>query len=327
MINFTAPNTEKNKSLIFDACMHLFPAFYFRVKNNAFVWLLIVLPMVLLSCEQQVNINLKASAPQVVVQGAIETNLPPYVILTNTVGFFSSIDLATLQNNFIHNAVVTVNDGTNTVTLKEYALDTGKGNKFYIYSVDTSNPSQIMIGAINKFYTLNIIYQGVTYTGVTKIPAPKGLDSLWFAAPLFTDRKTPDSAHQLYMNYTDPDTPGNNICYYTQINNQVMYLAGVYNDAVINGKTVSNIALVAGYNNTDSANVDSLRYFYPGDTVTVKWCEIDNSVYNFWNNYFYAIQTLGNPFAAPTNVIGNLNNGALGIWGGYGSIYYKVVVP
>ena len=294
--------------------------------KSFFLVLALVLTVFLLSCEQQININLKSDTSQLVVQGAIETNLPPYVILTNSLGFFSTISLSNLQNSFVHNASIQVNDGTNTVTLKEYKVDTAGGGSFYIYTLDTSNSAQLMFGVVNKFYSLTINVNGKTYTATTKIPNPKGCDTEWFAAPIFQNKKTPDSAYQLYINYTDPDTPGNNVVYYTQINGGQTYIAGVYNDAVVNGKTVKKIALVAGYDDSVSANPDSARYFYPGDTVVLKWCEIDNRVYNFWNDYFYALQTTGNPFASPTNVIGNVSNGAVGVWAGYGSIYYKLVV-
>ena len=35
--------------------------------------------------------------------------------------------------------------------------------------------------------------------------------------------------------------------------------------------------------------------------------------------------TNGNPFAEPTNLVGNINNG-LGIWTGYGSVYYQIPI-
>jgi len=278
------------------------------------------------SCEKEVHINLGSSPSQVVVEGAIETNVPPYVILTSTISFFSDVSLTTLQNSFLHGANIKVSDGTDTITLKEYSIDTGLNNKFYVYTIDTAALPNIMLGQVNKFYTLTIVYNGKTYTSVTKIPNPKGLDSLWFGPPAQTNSKTPDSAKQLFGNYTDPDTPGNYVRYFTEINGQPFYPSGIFSDAIVNGKTVDNIALYAGYNNSIDANGDSLSYFYPGDTVTLKWCEIDQKVYTFWNTEQYAASAAGNPFATPINVQSNISNGALGVWAGYGSILYTLVV-
>ena len=289
--------------------------------------LVLVLTICLLACQKEVHINLASSPSQVVVEGAIETNTPPYVILTSTIGFFSKIDLSTLQNSFLHGAVVTVSDDSTTVTLKEYAIDTGSNNHFYIYSIDTSNLANLMFGRPGKFYKLSITYNGITYTSTTKIPYPKGVDSLWFGAPTFTRDKTPDSAVELFANYTDPDTMGNYVRYFTKRNNELYYPSGIFDDGLVNGKHISNIDLYAGYDDSSNVNADSLIYFYPGDTVTLRWCEIDKGVYDFWNTYQFASNAIGNPFASPINVKSNISNGALGVWCGYGTIFRTLVVP
>ena len=296
---------------------------------NAFgVRLIVVLFLVvsLASCQKEVHINLGSTPPQVVVQGAIETNVPPYVILTNTIGFFSSIDLTTLQNSFLHGALITVSDGTATVTLKEYSIDTGSNSKFYVYSVDTAALGNIMYGQVGKFYTLSVTYNGTTYTSVTKIPVPKGIDSMWFGPPTFKNSKTPDSAVELFANYSDPDTPGNYVRYFTKRNNELYYPSGIFSDDLVNGNVIRNIDLYAGYDDSTNVNGDSLRYFYPGDSVTLKWCEIDKGVYDFWNTYAFASNAIGNPFSSPINVKTNMTNGALGVWCGYGTVFTTLVV-
>lgn len=281
----------------------------------------------LLSCQKEVHLNLASSPPQLVVEGAIETNQPPYVFLTTSISFFAHIDLATLENSYVHNAVVTVSDGYTTIHLREYAIDTSGGNKVYVYSVDTANLSGIMLGQVGRYYTLTITYNGQTYRSTTKIPAVKGLDTLWFDAPTFKDTKTPYNALELFANYTDPDTPGNYVRYFTRINSQPFYPSQIFTDEVVNGKHVPDIGLTAGYVQSQDANGDSLNYFYPGDTVVLKWCEIDKGVYDFWNTFQFANNAIGNPFASPINIQSNISNGALGLWAGYGSIMYTLYVP
>ena len=195
-----------------------------------------------------------------------------------------------------------------------------------MYTIDTSNLANLMFGEVGKFYKLNIAYNGTTYTSTTKIPNPKGVDSLWFGTPIFANAKTPDSAKQLYANYTDPDTPGNYVRYFTQRNSEPFYPSEIFSDEVVNGKRITNIGLYAGYENVQNVKADSLRYFYKGDTVVLKWCEIDKSVYTFWNTLEYSNNASGNPFASPINVTSNISNGALGVWAGYGSIFTKIVV-
>jgi len=284
-----------------------------------------VLTFSLLSCERPVTINLGSSPPTLVVQGQIENGQPPFVVLSTTVGFFSTIDLATLQNTFVHGATVTVSDGTKTMTLKEYSLDTIGTSKVYYYTVDTANLSNLFVGQVEHYYTLTVISNGKTYTSVTKIPNPAPLDSIYVDSPLFTNSKTPPHALQLYGDYKDPDTIGNYVKYFTSRNNGSYYPAdGVYNDQVINGTFVRKIQFEVGFNDSANANSDSLRYLYSGDKVTIKWCSIDKGVYTFWNTYQFAQNSVGNPFATPINVTSNISNGALGVWAGYGT-YFKTL--
>ncbi len=284
--------------------------------------------IVLASCEKEVHINLGSTPDRVVVQGQIETGQPPYVVLTSTISFFSNVDLGTLEKSFLHKANIKVSDGSKTVTLREYSLDTGTSNKYYVYSIDTSNLiANFMVGQVGKSYSLTVTYNGQTYSSVTTVPRPKGVDTMWFAPPEFQGRKTPDSAMQLFVNYTDPDTPGNYVRYFTQRNSGQFFPVGIFSDEVVNGKKVSNIGLFAGYDNGTKVNGDSLRYFYPGDSVTLKWCEIDKAVYNFWNSYDFAINSVGNPFSSPINLVTNISNGGLGVWAGYGSAITTLVVP
>ena len=48
--------------------------------------------------------------------------LPPYVILTKSIEYSSSIGLDALNDLFVHDAQVTISDGTNTVALQELCV-------------------------------------------------------------------------------------------------------------------------------------------------------------------------------------------------------------
>lgn len=293
-------------------------------KIAVYIVALFVMLVSFAGCEKEVHINLKSSPPKMVVQGAIENGQPPYVILNTTLGFFSNIDLSTVQNSFIHDAVIKVSDGIKTITLKEYTIDTGSSNKFYIYTVDTSSLANVIIGELGKFYSLTIDYNGTTYSSVTKVPLPKGLDSLWFAEPTLTRSSTPDSALELFGNYVDPDTPGNYVKYFTSRNGEPFYPGSVFTDEIVNGKPVSNLDLFAGRPNDNADFSDSVIYFFPGDSVILKWSEIDKGVYDFWNTYEFSLRSGGNPFSSPISIKSNISNGALGCWAGYGSILYHM---
>ncbi len=281
----------------------------------------------LLSCEKEVKINLDSGEPRVVVEGAIETGLPPYVILTKSIGYFSKIDLQTIQNSFLHDAEVTVSDGIKTVNLVEYTVDTGSNAKFSIYTIDTTQPPSTWLrGEVEKTYKLTVKYNGQMYEASTKIPNPTYLDSVITAPAAIVSEKTKD-AKLIKIFFKDPDTLGNYVRYFTKTNSEPFYpgLNSVYPDELING-TYFETTLPSGEDRSKEQNFDSSGYFYVGDTVTLKWCAIDKASYDFWSTYEFALGTLGSPFASPTRVKSNISNNGLGIWVGYGATYYNLVI-
>lgn len=284
------------------------------------------------ACEKEVKINLTNGATQLVVNGQIETGLPPFVVLTRSIGYFSKVDLTTLQNSFIHDAVVTVNDGTKEVTLKEISFDTSSGGtsgRFYFYTVDPADPDALSFsGTPGKSYRLSITSEGRNYTSTTKIPVPQPIDSLVALAPKTVPAKAP-TAMQLMVYYSDPDTQGNAVRYFTRRNSEPFYPGptSVFDDMIVNGTDNGQFPLQAGSSRSSLDFSDSTGFVFKGDTVTLKWAAIDRGVFNFYSTFEYAIGTVGNPFASPINVQTNISGGALGIWAGYGSTYTTIVVP
>lgn len=281
----------------------------------------------LASCEKEVNIKLNTGEPSLVVEGVIENGLPPYVFLTKSIGYFSTIDLNTLQNSFVRNAKVTVSDGLRTVQLKEYSVDTGgSGNKLFFYSIDTN--SSLFVGQVEKVYKLTIEVDGKIYESYTKIPNPTNIDSVKTVQPdpPFDKDKNP-LARQIRIYFKEPDTAGNFVRYFTRRNSEPYYPGpnSVYPDEIING-IYFETTLALGEPAGREFSRDSSTVGYPGDTVTLKWCAIDRANYTFWSTYEYSLGTLGNPFSTPIQVKSNVSNGALGVWTGYGTVYKTIVL-
>ena len=51
--------------------------------------------LILLGCEKEITLNLPQAESKIVVEGSIEPNFPPYVILTKSQGYFEPIDINT----------------------------------------------------------------------------------------------------------------------------------------------------------------------------------------------------------------------------------------
>lgn len=273
------------------------------------------------SCEKNVDFNLKESEPVLTVDAQIENGMAPVVVLTKSFSYYQKIDAALLANSFVRNAEVRISNGTFTHRLKEYAIPLAPGFFGYYYSIDSTNMATAFVGELNKSYNLQIISEAKEYTAFTDIPASVNYpDSVWFKpAP-----QNPDTNKRaMYIKATDPPGRGNYVRYFTKKNNDA-YLAGenVFDDQVIDGTTYE-IQLPQGVNRNNPAKADS-NFYKKGDVVTLKFCAINKASYTFWNTWEFAYQSIGNPFAQPNKVIGNISNGALGIFIGYAAGYQTV---
>jgi hypothetical protein len=291
---------------------------------NKFVLSCIVL-LSILSCEKTINIKTDVTASKLVVDAEIENDLPPTVILSNSIGYYATIDSTIITNSFIHNAVVTISDGNKTHQLKEYKLPASSGF-FYYFSSDPASPTTYMKGAFGKKYQLKITYQNQVYSASTGIPElTKKIDSIWWK-PL---NNYPDSPQVVVMTrVTDPPGLGNYIRYFTKQNDGPFFpgFNSVFDDQIVDGKTYS-IQIDRGVDRNQKVDRANYGYFLKGDTATIKLCNIDKASYDFWRTWEYAFQSIGNPFSSPGKVIGNIDNGALGSFCGYAAQYKTLIIP
>ena len=279
--------------------------------------------LMLAACEKDVTLKLDNAVPLLVVDAQIEDAQAPLVVLTKSLGYFSKIDPQTLAGTFVRNAEVYISNGNTTHKLKEYATPLAPGFTGYFYSNDPSNPSTAFVGQLNKTYTLKIVAEGKEYTSTTYIPTNAiTLDSLYTKpAPLNPDT----SKRTLQLKSTDPPGLGNYGRYFTK-KNSGPFLPGensVFDDQVIDGSTFT-VQLPQGIDRNNPAKADS-NFFKRGDTITLKYCNIPQSAYIFWSTWEFAFQGIGNPFAQPNKVLGNITNGALGAFCGY-AVKYKTII-
>jgi Domain of unknown function (DUF4249) len=275
------------------------------------------------SCEKDIDFKLDDAESLLVVDAKIEDGQPPFVVLTKSLGFFSSINPLILENAYIHNADVYVSNGVLTHKLKEYSIQLFAGLTAYVYANDTISPTTSFIGEISKNYSLRIVSEGKEYNAITSIPTNAiMLDSIWVTpVPQFSDT----SKRILYFKATDPRGFGNYGRYFTKVNSGV-FLPGetsAFDDQIIDGTTFTS-QLPKGFYRPSKPTADS-NYFSRGDTISLKFCNISQSAYTFWSTWEFSFQTIGNPFAQPSKVIGNISNGALGVFSGY-AVQYKTIV-
>lgn len=277
------------------------------------------------SCEKSIHFVPDNASPSVVVEASIENGQAPVVILSSSVDYFSQITPQILQQSFIHQALVKISNGSRTMTLKEYEVPAGNGYNVYYYSTDSSQPANIFAGELNTQYSLQVEAGGKTYSAVTSIPPlAKKIDSLWW-------RPAPPGADSnqvvLMSRITDPPGLGNYIRYFTKTNGGPFLpgLNSVFDDQIVDGTTY-DIQVDQGVNRNETIDFANYAFFHRGDTVTVKFCNIDKATYDFWRTMEYSYSSIGNPFSTPTKVLGNVP-GALGYFGGYAAQYISLVIP
>jgi Domain of unknown function (DUF4249) len=323
---------------------------------RAFAFLLGI-SVLLVACEKEIEVEIPAVDPKVVVEGNIEQGQPPIVLLSWSQGYFEPTDLNSLSEMYIKGATVTVSDGVNTVQLDEICtadipaeflelaaealgFSAEQLQQFNICAYSKLD-DQTIWGEEGKIYNLTIDYNEHHLTAQTKICNLVELDNLWFE--IMTNDPN-DSLGFIFGNLTDPDTLGNAYRWYAKrINHYPAWedssIAGEQKDAgyiapigsVFDDEFFNGLSFEFGYyrgaliNSDKRDDIDVERGFYKtGDTVAVKGCVIDRGVYNFLSAFEDQISSQGSPFSVPFNVPSNINGG-LGVWAGYGAVLDTVI--
>jgi hypothetical protein len=289
----------------------------------------IALVSVLISCEKVIDVEVPDSASSIVIEGSIESGGFPLILITRSEAYFSPISTSAqaLANVLVDSARVFITvDGIETEIdkfclddlppeLQELAED--------ILGFDSipaglnicawANP--FLVGIEGKTYGLRVVHEGEEYKASTTIPHKVPLDSMWF-------KLQPPNEGQgfIWCTMDDPDTIGNSYRMYAErIGNDEGPIAvpgASFDDRFINGETF-DFNFSRGTRFGVEEDEDSAFFFATGDLVAVKFTT-DLAVYDFWESADDAIAGGQNPFVTPTQIRSNFDNGARGVWAGYG---------
>lgn len=273
--------------------------------------------MLLLCLTGCAEVGLPQPVPQIVVEGWIEDGYNPIVMLTTTVPIGESVtDLKELEKFVINWGKVTISDGEKSVVLS------GRRNNDYFppYIYTTSS----MTGQPGKTYTITVEYSGRTVTAQTTIPEDVPLEYIRVAA----SEENPDN-FQLVGGLKDNRNSKDYYKFFVKVSGKdstyVSSFLGLTDDAVLQDKT--EIAELPINNGSRRSDQRMTTYFSAEDRVIVKFCTLDQTSWQYWND-FEEIQSLSrNPFFPVSTSIRSNVKGGLGYWAGYGSRYYVVSIP
>ena len=298
-----------------------------------------------IACEVDITVDLPQADLMYVVEGHIESNQSPtwpYVLVSKNASYFEALDVSTLNDLFIHDAIVTIDDtlplyelcmedvnampdGIRDTVLALFAgfLNTTPENLSLLdYCVwipinyeDEAQMLAIFFGLYEPFlikfnedYKLEVKIDTHVMTAYTTIKDTVRFDSVWVALEN-------DTLISLRAKLTDPPEMGNNyrILFKRTAGDNVFESArnSSFNDKFFNGQVFDFII--------------DFRTYLPNDTIIIQLSTIDAEHRAFWRSYDRSIQTQGNPFSSPSNVSSNIDGG-LGIWGAYSTTYDTIIV-
>ncbi|MES2587796.1 MAG: DUF4249 domain-containing protein [Bacteroidota bacterium] len=300
----------------------------------------------LFSCEKEVVIDIPGYEKQLVIDGVIETNQPPFILLSTSKDIYSSTDLNSYLNGFVSGAIVTVSDGTTSVQLDEicsddlppgteemaaqlFGISEDELANYHLCAYTSFNPA--IFGQIGKTYDLTVVYEGKTYTSSTEIVSPTAFDSTYW--------KPAEGLNDYGYSYVTLSEPGETKDAYKwevkRINKNAQgetidatftkTFQPIFNDEFINGLTFD-----FWYENPMSYDDETVEekyqgYYKLGDTVVIKFSKMDQAVFEFYEKKYVQLSSGGSPFASPSNIPSNIKGGALGVWAGFSPIFDTLI--
>ncbi len=296
------------------------------------------------ACEREFTPEVVGINDNIVVEGYIEAGdrpTPAFVVLTRSVPFFSEFNTSS-SNIFVRDAQVWVSNGTDSVRLTQFCwsdldsnlrrqaarsfginLDSVTSNFNFCAYIDIAGR---MRGEVGKTYHLTIAADNRRLTATTTIPQLVRIDSANFVRPPGINQN--DTMWQMRPWVKDPAAVKNYYRSLVSVNGS-SYGKGrgsVTDDAFFDGITTQF------YMPNNSPNrrkePDAIEdLFFKGDTISIKYCQIDKAHFDFWRTLEFNANNQG-PFSSYTRVIYNIKGeGGIGIWGGIGVTYFDIIAP
>lgn len=232
--------------------------------------------LILSSCEDLIELDIKGVDPQVVIVGDLNNMLAQHEI-----SIHKSVALTeSLGSSAVSNAQVSVISEGDQQT---YPF-TYKGEGIY-----ENSKLQLRVG---RSYLLKVQLDGKSYEARSTVPAYVEVDSLNLKTKTFFNEE------KIFISFSfqDPAEKANYFKYNIQRNQKPLHFASVYSDKYNDGLYVEHEI------------TDPDEDIMAGDEIKIVRTCIDVSVYNYWSD----IQNLNPGSLAPANPRSNISNGALG---------------
>jgi hypothetical protein len=233
--------------------------------------------MILLSCTEEIDIDLNSSDPQIVIEGSISTTGESVIKISESVNFDESNDFPKVRNAFVE---ISDNLGNS-----EILLESSEG----IYSTTSFG------GVEGRTYSLNVQIDDKTLESVSNIPSHVSFDSLIVvkaSVPGFPGAQENDLYYEVRVQYKDPADVVNFYRFVEIVNNEITN-SFVFDDRLNNGEYVTVPLL------------NFSRELLPGDVLKIEMQCIDEFVYEYFNSLGNTLGGSATPANPYTNIIGS----------------------
>jgi hypothetical protein len=276
-----------------------------NIRNLFFIT---IATLFMASCTERIDIELDTTYSRLVIEGLVTTDTTSHqVMLSWSTDYYNP---ATPEG--VSNAIVTIDDGFETITLQESTEHAG------LYETPPD-----YFGVVGRTYTLNVdlaepINEETNYTASCKLNYVAPIDSIALG---YRDRF---KAYEVKIYAQDPPTV--DFYAFNIIKNNIKITdtikkVGVTDDRFFNGNYTNGAPV---YFLRDDEPSDKV---FPGDTITLQMSGITKEYYGFIVDIQLETFEFSNPLFSgpPANISTNLSGDAMGFFAAYSSSYSTVI--
>ncbi|MVN75479.1 DUF4249 family protein [Hymenobacter sp. HMF4947] len=255
-------------------------------------------------CEKVVNLDLKTSTAQLVIEAnLVDDGLPCQVSLSMSTNYTDTNAFAPVSG-----AVITLADNAGGLeTLRE-----------------TATPGQYVgatiRGVSGHAYTLRVETGGTAYVAVSTLPAPVvPFEKLSTQLSVLGTKNI-----QAVVDYTDPAGLGNSYVFRQYRNGRLNNTIFPQNDQFTDGNHVSLTLRTRGGGSDDPNDLNKL---VSGDSLRVEMQNVDPGAYEYFRTLSLILTTNAAPSTTPANPKSNFSGGALGYFNAHSRRVRTIKVP
>lgn len=287
---------------------------YLRMLKYSFSLTLVFL----MACQPDLDYNVKGYTQKIIVEASIIEGQSPVVRLSLNNPVWNKVDSATILQNVIRYAKVTVSDGDEAEVLTSgWDPDHFPPYKYFGTS---------LIGKAGHTYALSVEYSGYVVRSTTTIPASGKI--LSFNSEVVN---TKDSLRNLFMilDMGSDHTRGYRVFSHNLKDKGFNEVNVVYNqDLSLSG--THRYMIIPSVSDKDKSHSYS-PYYKQGDTVQIRLATIDSVSTLFFRGLtmFSSSTGIANMFfnTEKQKLASNVSAPGFGIWCGESDRYYQYIVP